>query len=123
MVPTGMVTTKSTKTHCSPPRHRIVGDGGVDCRYDDGGRGGGGVGSSDNDDRGQDGNHHDDVRPSSSSSDPPAPSLPGVAGGGGGARPQVEAGRQQHQRPNAHGANAMAGVVDIDKLIQSLIYC
>ncbi len=115
------MTTKSKKTHCSPPRHRIVGDGGVDCRDDDGGRGGRGVGSSDNDNRGQDGNHHDDVRPSSSSADPPT--LPGVAGGGGDARPQVEAGRQQHQRPNAHSANAMAGVVVIDKLIQSLIYC
>jgi hypothetical protein len=122
-VPTGTVTTKSTKTHCFPPRHRIIGDGGVDCQDDDGGCGGGGVGSSDNDNRGQDSNHHDDVRPSSSSADPPTPSLPGIAGGGGDARPQVEAGRQQHQCPNAHSTNAMAGVVVIDKLIQSLIHC
>ncbi len=49
MVPTGMVTTKSTKTRHSPPRHRIVGDGGIDCRDNDGGHGGGGVGGSDND--------------------------------------------------------------------------
>ena len=86
----GAVTTKSTKTCRPPPRHRIVGDSGVDCREDDGGRGGGGDGGSENDDRGRDGDH-DDVRPSSSysyrpsfsSADPPAPSLPNVASGGG----------------------------------------
>jgi hypothetical protein len=90
----GVVMTKSTKTCRPPPRHRIVGNSGVDCRDDDGGRGSGGDGGSENDDRGRDSDPDNDVRPSSfcsyrpsfSSADPPAPSLPGVAGGGGDAR-------------------------------------
>ena len=124
----GAVTTKLMKTCRPSPHHRIVGDSGVDCRDDNGGRGGGGDGGSENDDCGQDGDH-DDVRPSSSSSsysyhpsfssaDPPAPSLLNVAGGGGtrgawrrwrrpgqrGGAAQVEAGRRQPQRPrNRHG--------------------
>ena len=39
--PTGVVTKKSTKTRHPPPRYRIVGDGGADCRDNDGSRGGG----------------------------------------------------------------------------------
>ena len=106
----GAVTKKLMKTCRPPPSHRIVGDSGVDCQDNEGGRGGGGDGGSENDDRGQDGDH-DDVRPSSSYSyrpsfssvDPPAPSLPNVAGwqrpGRRGGAAQVEAGRWQRQRP------------------------
>ena len=39
--PTGAVTMKSTKTQCPPPRHRIMGDGSINCRDNDGGLGGG----------------------------------------------------------------------------------
>jgi hypothetical protein len=138
----GAVTKKSTKTCHPPPRHRIDGDSGVDCRDNDDGRGGGGDGGSENDDSGRDGDHDDDVlpssscsyRPSFSSADPPAPSLPGVAGGGGGRVVRGSDGNDQDDmavlprwrldagNAKAHGANAVAGGVVIDKLNPSLIY-
>jgi hypothetical protein len=137
----GAMTMKSTKTCCPPPRHRIVGNSGVDCRDDDGGRGGGGDGGIENDDRGRDGDHNDDVCPSSSCSyrpsfslvDPPATSLPSVAGGGGRAARGGDGNDQDNVavlprwrldagNTNAHSANAVAGGVVIDKLNPSLIF-
>jgi len=137
----GAVTTKSTKTCRPPPRHRIVGDSGADCRDNGGGHGGGGDGGSENDDRGRDGDHDDvrlsssySYRPSFSSADPPAPSLPDVAGGGGGRMARGGDGNDQDAmavlprwrldagNANAHGADAVTGGVVIDKLNPFLIY-
>ncbi len=63
--------------------------------------------------------------------DSPAPSLPGVAGGGGGARGSdgddqdnvavLPRWRLDAGNANAHGADAVAEGVVIDKLIPSLI--
>ena len=139
----GAVTTKSTKTCRPPPRHRIVGDSGVDCRDDIGGRGGRSNGSSENEDRGQDSDHDDicpsfsySYHPSFSLADPPAPSLPDIAGGGGDTRHAAFGGNGDDQddvavlprwrldagNANAQGADAVAGGVVIDKLNPFLVY-
>ena len=137
----GAVTTKSKKTCRPPPRHRIVGDSGVDCRDDDGGRGGGGDGGSENDDRGRDGDHDDDVRPSSLLlpsllllGGPTRPVPPRHCRWGGGRTARGGNGDNQDDvavlprwrldagNANAHGADAVADGVVIDKLIPSLIY-